>query len=162
MHLILQSGASERDRELSAELFKTEQYVEMVLSYLRLGSDYTDYIIVSCPLDKIVRQAVRKYAPLFIRTKTSLKLEEISCEVVTDEKWLTFVIEQILSNTVKYSAGKTVIIRTENDRRWSLKTVASVLQRKTFRAYLKKALQAITGASEGNQPASVFIYANVF
>ena len=66
-------------------------------------------------LDEIVREAVRKYAKLFIRKKIRLDYQPLNIEVLTDEKWLEFVIEQILSNAVKYTPKGTVSIYMENE-----------------------------------------------
>ena len=115
MHLILQGEDSAQSRELSAQLFMTEQYVEMVLAYLRMGSDSSDYVLKEYDLAGIVKQAVRKYAPMFIRKKISLELQPIKAEVLTDEKWLCFAIEQILSNAVKYTNQGAVSVYTENE-----------------------------------------------
>lgn len=115
MRLLLQADDSEQNNELLAELFKTEQYVEMVLSYLRLGSNTTDYVIARYSLDEIVKQAVRKYAPLFIRKNIRLDFQPLECEVLTDEKWLAFVVEQLLSNALKYTVkGKISIYLRKN------------------------------------------------
>ncbi len=100
MRLLLQE---EPRPELEGELLKIEQYVEMVLGYLRLGSDTTDYVLRDCGLDALVRQAVRKYARLFILKKISLDFQETGKTVLTDEKWLAFVVEQLLSNAIKYT-----------------------------------------------------------
>ena len=100
MGLLLQE---EPHPELEGELLKIEQYVEMVLGHLRLGSEATDYVFRDCGLDALVRQAVRKYARLFILKKISLDFQETGKTVLTDEKWLSFVIEQLLSNAVKYT-----------------------------------------------------------
>lgn len=113
MNLLLQE---EPRPELEAELLKIEQYVEMVLGYLRLGSDSTDYVLRSCPLDPLLRQAVRKYARLFILKKVSLDLQETGKDVLTDEKWLSFVIEQLLSNAIKYTpTGGAIRIYGDGD-----------------------------------------------
>lgn len=100
MRLLLQE---EPRPELEGELLKIEQYVEMVLGYLRLGSGSTDYLFRNCDLDSLLRQSVRKYARLFILKKISLDLQETGRSVLTDEKWLCFVIEQLLSNALKYT-----------------------------------------------------------
>ena len=105
MRLMLQEDDTDRGRELAAELFRVERYVELVLSYLRLGGDATDYVIRQADLDPILRQAARKYAPLFIRGRVSLEVEEMDLRVLTDEKWLQLVVEQALSNAVKYAPG---------------------------------------------------------
>lgn len=103
MRLLLQSEENPQNAELLMELFKIEQYVEMVLSYIRLESDTSDFVIQLCSLDKIVRGSVRKYAPMFVHKKLGLDLREIRRDVLTDEKWLAFVIEQVLSNALKYT-----------------------------------------------------------
>lgn len=115
MNLILQGEDSPLSREIGAELFRIEQYVEMVLAYLRTGSQSTDYIIKKYSLESIVKQAVRKYAPLFIRKKISLNLEPINATVITDEKWLCFVIEQIISNAIKYTSSGSISIHAEGN-----------------------------------------------
>ena len=110
MRLMLQEDDTDRGRELAAELFRVERYVELVLSYLRLGGDATDYVIRQTDLDPILRQAARKYAPLFIRGRVSLDMQETGLRALTDEKWLQLVVEQVLSNAVKYAPGGHVKI----------------------------------------------------
>lgn len=111
MHLLLDSGSNKSS--LKAELFKIEQYVEMVLSYIRLEAEQTDYVIKEHNLDAIVKQAVRKYAPLFISKKIKLEISPIDAKIITDEKWFQFVIEQILSNSLKYTKTGTITIYTK-------------------------------------------------
>ena len=113
MRLQLQGEDSERSRELLEELQRIEQYVEMVLTYLRLDSGSTDYVLKNYDLDDIVRQAVRKYASQFIRKRIRLIYGSLSCQVLTDEKWLSFVIEQVLSNALKYTPSGCVTIDLE-------------------------------------------------
>lgn len=110
MRLLLQSQDNPQNQELSEELFRIEQYVEMALQYLRLDFQTTDFLIRRYELDDIVKEAVRKYARLFIRKKISLKFEPLETKVLTDEKWLEFVIEQVLSNAIKYTTSGSVSI----------------------------------------------------
>lgn len=111
MDLLLQEDDSPHRGELEMELLKIGQYVEMVLSYLRLDSDSTDYVLREYPLDDILRQAVRKFAKMFILKKITLDFQETGKTVLTDEKWLLFVVEQVLSNALKYTpAGGTIRI----------------------------------------------------
>ncbi len=108
--LLLQSESHPLNREIIGELFKIEQYTEMALQYVRLGSDSSDFVFQRYDLDAIITRAVRKYAPLFIRSKITLDYTPLGCKVLTDEKWLQFVIEQLLSNALKYTpAGKVSI-----------------------------------------------------
>ncbi len=113
MRLILQSEENSQSAPLSMELFKIEQYVEMVLQYLRLDSTTTDLVIKTYELDNITRQAIRKYAKLFILKKIELDFRESCLSVLTDEKWLCFVIEQLLSNALKYTPRGKVTINAE-------------------------------------------------
>ena len=115
MRLTLQGMDTAEARELSEELQRIEQYVEMVLCYLRLDSDSTDYLIRRCDLDEIARQAVRKYSPQFIRRKLRLDYEPLNYSVLTDDKWLLFVIEQVISNALKYTRSGTVRIYLDGE-----------------------------------------------
>ena len=115
MGLMLQGDDSRRGRELAAELFRIERYVELVLGYLRLDGGGTDYLIREYSVDPILRQAARRYAPLFIRSKVSLDLRETGLRALTDEKWLQLVVEQILSNAVKYAPGGQVTVCGQED-----------------------------------------------
>lgn len=117
MRLLLQQGDdSPQNRELGDELQRIEQYVEMVLGYLRLESESTDYVIRACELDDIVRPVVRRCASQFIRKKLRLNYEPLNCRVLTDEKWLSFVVEQVLSNALKYTRTGSVSITLEPEK----------------------------------------------
>lgn len=109
MRLTLQNEDSPLARRISDDLFRIEQYVEMVLCYLRLDSDATDYVIQKYDLDKILTQAFRRFSGQFISKKLSLDYEPPEFTALTDEKWLLFVIEQVLSNSVKYTPPGGVI-----------------------------------------------------
>ncbi len=110
MGMMLQGEDTDKNRQLLAELFRIEQYVGMALNWLRLGSDSTDFVFREYELDGIIRQAIRKYAPQFIRNRIRLFYEPAEIRVLTDEKWLLFIIEQLLSNVVKYAGEGTVSI----------------------------------------------------
>lgn len=114
MRLLLQAEDVPDKGELAEQLFKTEEYVGMVLQYLRIGDLGADLKIRQYSLDAIVRQAVRKYSGSFIRKRLSLDYQELGGTVITDEKWLVFVVEQILSNAIKYTRkGKISIYMDE-------------------------------------------------
>ena len=120
MHILLQSVEDENPalpelKEMKMELFKMEQYVEMVLVFLRLDSSTTDYVIRAHSLDDIVRPAVRKFAGEFIRRRLRLDYQPLDRTVVTDAKWLGFVVEQVLSNALKYTVSGSVTIAMDGD-----------------------------------------------
>ena len=103
MRLQLQSEDSDLSRRLNADLNRIESHVEMVLTFLRLDSDSTDYVIREISLDNVIRPAIRKFAKDFISKKLSMDFEPTGYTVLSDEKWLSFVIEQVISNAVKYT-----------------------------------------------------------
>ena len=101
---------------LQQELFKIERYVEMVLTYIRLDSTSSDYVITKINLDEVVKDSVKKYATIFINKKIKLNFVSHETMVISDKKWLSFAIEQILGNSVKYSGtgGEITIETCEN------------------------------------------------
>lgn len=115
MRLSLAEQDSPESRSLAEELTRIEQYVEMVLCYIRLESSDTDYVIKECRLEDIVKSAVRRFSGQFIRKKLTLQMSGLDRMVLTDEKWLLFVIGQVLSNAVKYTRAGGITITCEND-----------------------------------------------
>lgn len=114
MKLILQSEPNKQNQKIERELFKIEQYAEMVLQFLRIGSSSTDLLLQDYSLYDMVKKVVKKYAGSFIGQKLSLDLEPFTCILLTDEKWLCVCIEQILSNCMKYTKSGGVSIRFED------------------------------------------------
>lgn len=103
MRLTLQNEDTPLSRKLSSNLLQIEQYVEMVLAFMRLDSDSSDYVFKEYSIDSIIKQAIARFASEFIDRKLRLEYEPIDKIVITDEKWLSFVIEQLLSNSLKYT-----------------------------------------------------------
>lgn len=115
MKLSLQGEDSPLARKLSSDLFRIEQYVEMVLAFLRLDSDYSDYVFRTHDIGDIMRGSVKKFASEFIGRKIGLEFEDIHKEIITDEKWLSFVFGQILSNALKYTREGSIRIFLRDD-----------------------------------------------
>ena len=111
--LQLQSQDTPSARQMSVELARIQQYVEMVLVFLRLDSPSSDYVFREYSLDEIVRRSLRSFAGEFISRKLKLCYTPVEIRVVTDEKWLSFVVEQVLSNALKYTPEGSVSIYLE-------------------------------------------------
>ena len=110
MKLTLQEEDSGSSRRLSTELLRIEQYVEMALTFLRLEPDASDYVFRECALDEIVRSAARRFAGEFIQRRLRFVWEPTGRTVITDEKWLFFVLCQLLSNALKYTREGSVTV----------------------------------------------------
>ena len=103
MRLALQGEDTALSRRLLSDLSRVEQYVEMVMAFLRLEDAAGDYVFRRVPLDDVVRQALRRFSAEFIDRRLRLDYTPTELTVLTDEKWLCFVLEQLLSNALKYT-----------------------------------------------------------
>ncbi len=97
------------------ELFKIEQYVEMVLTFQRLDSMASDLVLEEYDLYSLMKKAVKKYSVLFINKGLCLDLQETPVKILTDEKWFVFCLEQILSNSIKYTGEGGITVYAEED-----------------------------------------------
>ncbi|MDE6749706.1 MAG: sensor histidine kinase [Lachnospiraceae bacterium] len=95
------------------ELFRIEEYIGMALQYTRLGAQTNDFVIERILLDEVIKNSIHKYAKQFIYKKLSLNYESKDIMAVTDKKWLGFVIDQLLSNAIKYTKQGSVTIQAE-------------------------------------------------
>lgn len=113
------SGAWQTSRQLREEVFKTGQYVDMALHYARMESIGADLSFARHDVDALVKKALKKFWLLFSGAGLNLQLEACHTYVVTDDKWFSFVIGQILSNALKYTKEGTISIygADENGRR---------------------------------------------
>lgn len=159
MRLTLQSSDSPQSRRLSSDLGRIEHYVEMALVYLRLDSESSDYVIREFELDPLIRRSVKKFAGDFITKHLSLELMPTEARVISDEKWLAFVIEQILSNSLKYTREGSVRIYMTAQRPSASAIPASALRPMICRASSKRATPAARAAAICVQAASACICA---
>lgn len=114
LRLLLQEEHADR-RTMEQELLKAEQYVEMALQYQRMVGETSDFLLKEYALLPLIKQAVKKTAPLFIYKKLGVSIAETTVTVVTDEKWFLFVLEQILTNAIKYTGEGTISIYMQGD-----------------------------------------------
>ena len=119
MRLILQtefagsSAGAGMTPDVPDDAAETQSYVEMALNYLRFEEMSNDLVLERNSLEQLVRQVVKKYAAIFIYNHISIQLEHLDYTVLTDEKWFCFVLEQILSNALKYTKQGSVKISAE-------------------------------------------------
>ena len=102
MKLLLEGEKLSRS-EIKLQLLRMDQYTDMVLAYLRLNSTHTDFLFKELELDDLIRQSIRRFSTEFIRKHIRLQFKETGDVILSDEKWLVFVLEQILSNSLKYT-----------------------------------------------------------
>ena len=116
MRLVLRENDSAEALVLRQELFKVERYAELALQYVKLREIANDLVIERCDLGRIVRESVKKYGLLFVYKGLSVEIAPLAGSVVSDAKWLGFILEQLLSNAVKYTNEGGVKVCMESGR----------------------------------------------
>lgn len=147
MKLLLGQEDTPQSAALSAELLRVEQYVEMALGYLRVDSG-ADLVLAWHDLDDLVRQAVRRYAPLFVRKKIALRYEPVHCRVLTDEKWLVFLLEQLLSNALKYTERGSITIVLAPGKRLQVRDTGIGIQPEDLPRVFEKGYTGYNGRAD--------------
>lgn len=99
--------------DLQDEIKRVEDYVEQVLFYARSENVEKDYMIKLCSLDQMVKNVIKRNRKDFIYKKISLEYEPLNIEVYTDLKWMEFVLNQIIANSIKYSKVEEAYIKIE-------------------------------------------------
>lgn len=116
MRLMLGEEDTPRSRALSAELFRIDRYAEMALNYARLNSTSNDLVFAKVEVEPVIKRVVRQYAGQFVRKHIALKCDIAPVQVLTDEKWLAFILGQMLANAVKYTESGTVTVTVTKNK----------------------------------------------
>lgn len=101
--------------KIKNEISTIDGYLSMMLHYLKMTNLQDDLVLKHVALETIVKKVIKKYRMFFIQKELSITLEPIEKVIVTDEKWLTFIIEQIIFNSIKYTKTGGIIISLTDD-----------------------------------------------
>lgn len=103
---------------IEEELDKIENYIEQSLYFSKIDDFSKDYLINEVDLSKLVKESVKKQAKVFINKKINIEMENTDLIVTTDKKWLLFILDQVLSNSLKYTStgGKIKIYGVIEDK----------------------------------------------
>ena len=93
-----------------AEVFEIEEYINTLLSYMRLESLSTDFLFEHVNLDELINSSIKKYSKVFIRKKNRVMVENTNLSITTDQKWFSLILDQILSNSNKYTQNGEISI----------------------------------------------------
>ena len=102
-HLIIDNHRGPLTSSLEEEVEKIESYVEQMLYYTKSGSLESDYIIQPASLKHMVMEVIRKNTKMMVAAAILPRLENLDHEILTDTKWMVFILGQIVTNAVKYS-----------------------------------------------------------
>ncbi len=116
MKLTLKNPSDTSKSQFQTDLHRIEQYVDMVLAFMRLNSEYSDYIFKEYPLDEIIKTSIKKFSHDFISKKIKLDYFPLNKLIITDKKWFSLIIEQLLSNALKYTQTGSIKIYCPHDQ----------------------------------------------
>lgn len=114
LKLLAENSETEERENLLLECMKIEHYLDMVLQMIRLDEYENDLVITQVDVEKIVRSAIRKNAKSFILKNIKIQVDIQAPPVLSDEKYLQFVIEQILQNSLKYTMSGEISIHMDS------------------------------------------------
>ena len=109
--LLLEKPDDTTNKKLKMQLMYIEQYINMAMNYLKMIDHSTDMDITEVNLDDIIKNLLKKYSLLFIHNHISLEYQSNLTYVISDSQWLTILIEQILSNALKYTENGKIAIQ---------------------------------------------------
>jgi signal transduction histidine kinase len=116
LSLVLSKMEDSQAGVIKQELFKVERYADMALRYIKLSDISSDLVIETCALSELIRESAKKFSVLFVYQKLSLDIMPTKQTVLSDKRWLGFILEQLISNAVKYTNSGAVKIYIENGR----------------------------------------------
>ena len=114
--LILDSNTEDKEDRIKPQIFYIESYTDMAINYLKLMDAEADMDIAEISIDSVIKSVLKKYSVIFFNNHISLNYEPINETVISDVKWLNILIEQLISNALKYTRqGCITISYDKND-----------------------------------------------
>lgn len=100
--MVIENNKNEVTKSIDEELNKVENYIEQALFYARSNTVEKDYYIRKVVLKEIVNESIKKNKSSLIQEKISIDIHDLDIEVNTDNKWIVFILNQIIQNSIKY------------------------------------------------------------
>lgn len=114
--LILQKEKNPYTCQLKEQMFYIREYTNMAINYMKLKDRQADMDIAEVEIDKLLKSLLRKYSGLFIDKNISLDYQPIDTKIITDARWATILIEQILANALKYTNSGKITLSFDRDK----------------------------------------------
>ena len=108
--MVIENNKNEVTKSIDEELNKVENYIEQALFYARSNTVEKDYYIRKVVLKEIVNESIKKNKRSLIQEKISINIHNLDIEVNTDNKWIVFILNQIIQNSIKYRKKEKSII----------------------------------------------------
>ena len=129
----------EGQKKIEQELIRLEDYTHMALNYLKLEDVGKEMDLEYVEVDEVIKETIKKYAILFIYNDIKLEYEELRLSVLSDRKWLQVLIEQLLSNSLKYTKKGTIRIYKLEDA-IVIEDTGSGIRKEDYHVFLKRVI----------------------
>ena len=108
--MVIENNKNAITKSIDEELDKVENYIEQALFYARSNTVEKDYYIRKVFLKEIVNESIKKNKSSLIQEKISIDIHDLEIEVNTDNKWIVFILNQIIQNSIKYRKKENSVI----------------------------------------------------
>lgn len=108
--MVIENNKNAITKSIDEELDKVENYIEQALFYARSNTVEKDYYIRKVVLKEIVNESIKKNKSSLIQEKISIDIHDLDIEVNTDNKWIVFILNQIIQNSIKYRKKENSVI----------------------------------------------------
>ncbi|WP_125568862.1 sensor histidine kinase [Companilactobacillus insicii] len=157
------SQDSELDKALiDEEIDQIDYLVDQALYFARLNNFSNDYLIQEQDLNNIVKSAIRTNKRLFISKRIGINIDVTDEKVLTDEKWLSFILNQIITNSLKYTdqGGKIEIFTTNSNNNIELhiKDNGVGIADKDISRVFNKGFTGDNGRKSGSRSTGIGLY----
>ena len=105
--MVIENNKNQATKSINEELDKIENYVEQALYYAKSNTIEKDYYIKKCMLKEMVNESIKRNKNILIQEKIRIDLHDLENQVNTDSKWINFILNQIIQNSIKYMKKET-------------------------------------------------------
>ena len=139
-------GKPNADYRLKEQIFYIEDYTNMAMNYLKLKTRASDMDICEADLDSIISGVIKKYSIIFIEKKIKLNYKKTEAKVVSDTKWLSILLEQVISNALKYTkSGEITILYDKKTNKLTVKDTGIGIPSKDIKKIFDRGYSGFNG-----------------
>ena len=161
--LIIENNKNDVTKSINEEIDKMENYVEQVLFYARSNTVEKDYCVSKTSLKDIVNSAIIRNKESIVYNNIKINLRDLEKEVYTDGKWCTFIINQILQNSIKYSKDEykeiNIYAKEEKEKvELIIEDNGIGIEEKDIKKVFEKGFTGVNGRLKGKKSTGMGLY----
>ena len=162
--MIIENNKNSVTKSIEEELDKVENYIEQALFYARSNTLEKDYYIKKCSLKEIVNESIKKNKSLLIQDKAKINLHNLDNIVNTDSKWLIFILNQLIQNSIKYQNKDTQLTLEIYSKSYKEKTILYIkdnglgIKESELSRVFEKGFTGTNGRLSGKKSTGIGLY----